>query len=130
MKKRTPEAEYVGVGYVEDHDLVFNRKGSYRPGGVASIVPVVGVRAYGVIWAISPEELAEMDRIEDPNAYERVSKTVVTVDGRHLDCNVYVALPQGDIPADQPYLELIIKAAETAMLPAEWIDRIKKYRAT
>ena len=130
MKKRTPNAEYVGVGYVPDHDLVFNRKGSYRPGGVASIVPTNGVRAYGVVWAISPEELNEMDRIEDPNAYERVQKTVITVDGKELRCNVYIAFPQGDIPADQPYLELIIKAALAADLPHEWIDRIKRYRIT
>ena len=75
MKQRVPQAEYVGVGYVPDHDLVFNRKGSYRPGGVASIVPMPGVRAYGVVWAISPEELAEMDRVEDPTAYERIQKT-------------------------------------------------------
>ena len=43
-------------------------------------------------------------------------------------CHVYVAFSQGDILADQPYLELIIKAAEAASLPREWIDRIKKYR--
>jgi gamma-glutamylcyclotransferase len=130
MNKRAPQAEYVGVGYVPDHDLVFNRKGSYRPGGVASIVPASGARAYGVVWAISPAELAEMDRIEDPRAYERVQKTVITTDGKELLCNVYIAFPQGDIPADQPYLELIIKAAQTASLPPEWIDRIKKYRTT
>jgi hypothetical protein len=130
LKKRTPQADYVGVGYVPDHDLVFNRKGSYRLGGVASIVPASGVRAYGVVWAISPEELAEMDRFEDPNAYERVQKTVITNDGKELLCNVYIAFPQGDIPADQPYLELIIKAAQTANLPCDWIERIKKYRTT
>jgi hypothetical protein len=128
MKKRTPLAEYVGIGHIPNHDLVFNRKGSYRPGGVASVVPKKGVDAYGVIWAISHDELKEMDRIEDPTAYERVQKTVVKEDGTEVVCNVYVAFPQGDIPADQPYLELIISAAKSAGLPEDWVARIKQYR--
>jgi hypothetical protein len=130
MTKRTPLAEYVGVGHIPNHDLVFNRKGSYRPGGVASIVPEAGVNAYGVIWAISNEELVEMDRIEDPTAYERVQKNVTREDGKEFLCHVYVAFPQGNIPADQPYLELILAAAEKADLPPNWIVRLKGYRTT
>jgi hypothetical protein len=129
IKQRTPSAELVGIGYVPDHDLVFNRKGSYRPGGVASIVPSQGVKAYGVVWAISPSDLEKMDAIEDPQAYERVCKTVITEDGDELVCNVYVSFPQGDIAPDQPYLELIISAAEVAGLPEGWISRLKRYRA-
>jgi gamma-glutamylcyclotransferase (GGCT)/AIG2-like uncharacterized protein YtfP len=128
MKKRTPFAEYVGVGHIPDYDLVFNRKGSYRPGGVASVVPKNGMNAYGVVWAISLDELKEMDKIEDPQAYERIQKTVVKEDGTEMVCHVYVAFPQGDMEADQPYLELIIKAAESAGLPKTWIERLKKYR--
>jgi gamma-glutamylcyclotransferase (GGCT)/AIG2-like uncharacterized protein YtfP len=128
MKERTPLAEYIGVGYIPNHDLVFNRKGSYRPGGVASVVPKEGVNTYGIVWAISPDELKEMDRIEDPKAYERIHKTVIMSDGKQLTCNVYVAFPQGDIVADQNYLELIIAAAESAGLPAHWVERIKQYR--
>jgi len=130
MKKRTPSAEYVGIGHIPDHDIVFNRKGSYRPGGVASIVPKQGVNAYGVIWAIDPDELREMDRIEDPLAYERVQKAVIKEDGTEVLCNVYLTFPQGDVAADQPYLELIIQAAEHVGLPEDWIARIKKYRKT
>ena len=128
MKQRTPYAEFVGVGHIADHDLVFNRKGSYRPGGVASIIPRTGRKVYGVIWAISPAELAEMDRIEDPTAYERVKKTVIREDGNKFQCDVYITFPQGDIPADQPYLELIIKAAQSAKLPDHWIERLQEYR--
>jgi hypothetical protein len=130
MKERTPSAEYVGIGYVPDHDLVFNRKGTYRPGGVSSIVPKEGVNAYGVIWAISPEELEKMDRIEDPEAYERVLRTVIMEDGEEVKCNVYISFPQGDIPPDQPYLELVIKAAGSAGLPAHWVKRLKRYQVS
>lgn len=129
MKERTPSAEFVGIGYVPDHDLVFNRKGSYRPGGVASIVPSRGVNAYGVVWAISPRDLERMDAIEDPQAYKRVEKLVVTEGDEKLLCNVYVAFPEGDIAPDQPYLELMIQAAEAAGLPDGWIRRMKQYRA-
>ena len=129
MKKRTPLAEYVGVGHVVDHDLVFNRKGSYRPGGVASIVPKAGVNAYGVIWAISDDELAEMDRIETLRLMSAWEKWLLGKMER-ISRQVYVAFPQGNILADQPYLELIIAAAEKANLPTEWIERLRKYRTT
>lgn len=128
MKERTPNAEYVGVGIVKNHDLVFNRKGSYRPGGVSSIVPKNGVDVYGVVWKISHAELKEMDRIEDPEAYERVTKDVL-VNDELIPCQTYISFPQGDIEADQPYLELIIDSAEAANLPGHWIERLKKYRA-
>lgn len=128
MKKRTPRAEYIGVSFIPNHDLVFNRKGSYRPGGVASIIPKDGVNVYGVVWAISSEELLEMDRLEDPEAYERIQKNVITDDGEELTCHVYVAFPQGNIEADQDYLELIISAANSAKLPQHWIERIEQYR--
>lgn len=128
MKERTPNATYIGVGRALDHDLVFNRRGSYRPGGVASIVPSKDLDAYGVVWAISDAELAKMDRIEDPEAYHRVTMPIVMDAGETIDCEVYIAYPQGDIPADQPYLEKIIAAAISAKLSEDWIARIKKYR--
>lgn len=128
MKKRTPLAEFISIGYVPNHDLVFNRRGSYRPGGVASIEPFDGRNVYGVIWAISPEELKEMDRIEDPDAYERVEMDVISENGSAVRCHVYIAFSQGEFIADQPYLELIISAAKSSGLPEEWINRIEQYR--
>jgi hypothetical protein len=71
----------------------------------------------GVIWALHKSDLDEMDRIEDPKAYRRVKKIVVNENGETAQCNVYVAFPQGDIAADQPYLVLIIAAAKSAGLP-------------
>lgn len=129
MKERTPNAEHVGTGYVEGYDIVFNRKGSYRLGGVSSIVPCEGVNAYGVVWSISDGELSELDRIEDPSAYERVTKRVTLTNRETIDCQVYVSFPQEDIAADQEYLEIIISAAQSAGLPNHWIERIKQYRS-
>lgn len=128
MKKRTPNAKYVDVGFVDNYDLVFNRKGSYRPGGVASLIPKENSKAYGVVWEISSSELADMDRIEDPEAYERVQLLIKMNGGSEEMCEVYIAFPEGNLEADQPYLELIIDAAISAKLPEKWIDRIKTYR--
>jgi gamma-glutamylcyclotransferase (GGCT)/AIG2-like uncharacterized protein YtfP len=130
MKKRTPSAEYVGIGRIPNHDLVFNRKGTYRPGGVASIEPRPGIDVYGVVWSLSELDLAEMDRIEDPRAYQRVRKRVIKDGGGKADCNVYVAFPQGNIAPDKAYLELIIAAAQSADLPSHWIERLMQFRAS
>jgi len=128
MKERISASEYVGVGYLPDHELVFNRKGSYRPGGVASIVAKEGSTAYGVVWRMPSKVLPQLDQIEDPAAYERTEKTVHMLDGEKFESYVYVSFPQGDIDADPEYLEVIISAAEKINLPTSYIDDLKRHR--
>ncbi len=132
MLERCPSAERVGIGVIRQYELVFNRKGSYRPGGVASIVPSENPdqNVFGVIWKISSEDLEGLDDIEDPSAYERVTIDVQLLGGQILPCQTYLAFPQAQhVTPDPHYLELLLDAAKAAALPPDYIDLISRFRS-
>jgi gamma-glutamylcyclotransferase len=126
MRTRCPAAKSIGVGYVRRYELVFNRKGTYRPGAVASMVPSERDQCvYGVIWDMTSEELAIMDAIEQ--SYERVLLDVFALDGRVHQCQTYIAIPESDPPLPDPeYVAILLHAATEARLPATYIETITK----
>lgn len=126
---RLDTAEKVTRGVLLDHQLVFNRKGSYRDGGVASVVPAEGKRVYGIIWKVPAADLADLDEIEDvPAAYKRVTKTVNSLDGEKHSCEVYVSIPEGNLEPDPEYLNLLIEAAENADLPQDYLTYLQSFK--
>lgn len=129
MRMRCPAAKTIGVGIVHQYELVFNRKGTYRPGAVASIVPCEnGACVYGVIWELTPTDLAELDAIEQ--AYKRLPLRVSTPQGQRYDCHTYIAIPEDDPPEpDQDYLLIILNAATRLGLPTSYVERIERFRA-
>lgn len=132
MRKRCPSAERVGIGIIQQYELVFNRKGSYRPGGVASIVPSEDPDqyVYGVIWKLTSKDLEELDNIEDPKAYERITIDVQLLGDQIYSCQTYISFPQANYVIPDPhYLELLLEAARAADLPQDYIELISKFRS-
>jgi gamma-glutamylcyclotransferase (GGCT)/AIG2-like uncharacterized protein YtfP len=84
MKERVPHAEVVGLGHILGYKLEFNRIGTYRAGGVASIVPHIGGEVHGVIWQVPKPELEALDKIEDPRAYDRIQMSVEGSDAHYI----------------------------------------------
>lgn len=128
MEKRTNNASQVTVGFLPDHEMVFNRKGSYRPGGVASVEKKNGKRVYGVVWKIPAIKLAELDEAEDPKAYARHPEKVIGEDGHEYLCHVYKSFPEGQFDPDINYIEKIISAAEEVKLPPEYISYLQEIK--
>jgi cation transport regulator ChaC len=128
MTARCPSALKVCVAVLAGHRLVFNRSGSYRPGGVANLEPSPGERVYGVLWKLSRAEFQALDQAEDPRAYGREQVQVRSEDGQPYDCDAYMAIPdQPDIP-DCNYLEALIQAGHDAGLPPEYLTRLHARR--
>jgi gamma-glutamylcyclotransferase (GGCT)/AIG2-like uncharacterized protein YtfP len=127
MQSRCSSAIKINNGFITDHKLVFNRKGSYREGGVASIEPAARNKVWGVIYQLSEQDFIALDKIEDPNAYIRKEMEVMS-DREEFRCEVYLAIPQGDIPPNKEYLELIIRAAKRSKLPKDYIRKLEDYR--
>lgn len=125
MKQRCPSAERMGVAALRDHKLVFNRRGSYRPGGVASVEPAEGERVYGVTWRVTASDLERLDETEDPAAYRRRDATVYGLDGSAQRACVYEAIPEGVFEPDEDYLGLLFAAASKAGLPKAYLDGLK-----
>lgn len=129
MTKRCPSAAMVGLGRLPGFELVFNRKGSYRPGAVASIEPKRDQTAivHGVVWRISTEDLEELDRIEDPTAYYRRTLPIQLKDDGEVECEVYISFPNTtDLPPDPEYLTLIVTAAKEVGLPQPYIKGLEQ----
>jgi gamma-glutamylcyclotransferase (GGCT)/AIG2-like uncharacterized protein YtfP len=126
MQRRCPSAERIGIASLRDHELVFNRRGSYRPGGVASAVAARGERVYGVLWRISSSDLEHLDETEDTDAYRRRMETVHGLDGSAWRAFVYEAIPEGEFEPDEGYLELLITSAVKAGLPKPYVDALRK----
>jgi gamma-glutamylcyclotransferase (GGCT)/AIG2-like uncharacterized protein YtfP len=125
MSARLPSAQKIGTGFIEGYKLAFNRKGSYRSGGVASIVSQPQSRVYGVIWSIPKAEMARLDTIEDPLAYKPIFVEVQPEKGNSFQCHAYQAIPQGDFKPDAEYHSLVIEAAKEAGLPADYIEALE-----
>lgn len=132
MAHRCPGAREVGIGVLEGHRLVFNRRGSYRPGGVASVVPTGegpgGVP--GVVWRLDAKAIAALDRVEDPGAYTREVIQVCAL-GAHGErplwrCFAYIAIPQADhIRPDRAYAEIILGEALRRGFSESYVSSIR-----
>jgi gamma-glutamylcyclotransferase (GGCT)/AIG2-like uncharacterized protein YtfP len=125
MKERCPSAQRIAVAMLRDYELVFNRLGSYRPGGVASVAPAEGKRVYGVVWRISSSDLDRLDEVEDPAAYQRDIATVFGLDGSRWRAYLYEATPEGVFEPDRDYLELMVEAAVESGLPEKYVAALK-----
>lgn len=127
MTDRCPSAQKVGIGILQNHEIVFNRKGSYRPGGVASVQQKDGARVYGVIWKINPSEFSELDKSEDMTAYRRFNENINTMDGKVYKSHIYKAIPQGTFEPDREYLRLMIDSSKEQDLPSEYIEYLESF---
>jgi hypothetical protein len=128
MTARCPSALLVCVVVLTGYRLVFNRSGSYRPGGVANLEPDPDERVYGVLWKLTTADLQSLDQTEDPRAYRREQLKVHSMDGKPYSCHAYLAIPdQPDVP-DCAYLDTLIQAGSRAGLPPEYLARLHARR--
>jgi gamma-glutamylcyclotransferase (GGCT)/AIG2-like uncharacterized protein YtfP len=112
--------------------LYFPRHSDRRQGGVGSILSKSDETVWGVVFGLTAEDLAKLDRSEGTSvgAYRRVRIQVAW--GRDLKQEVwtYLAIPQDEPPRHYPphedYLAQYIRGAESFKLPAEYIDKLKR----
>jgi Gamma-glutamyl cyclotransferase, AIG2-like len=128
MLTRCPSAMMICPVMLPEHRLVFNRSGTYRPGGVANIEPSSGERVYGLLWKMAATDFTRLDQTEDPRAYRRERARVYSLRGQPYDCHAYYAIPdQPDCP-DHDYLVTLIQAGRNAGLPPEYLTQLQARR--
>lgn len=129
MKGRCNSAVRVGIGMLNNYELVFNRKGTYRAGGVASIKAAEGHRVYGVIWRINSSDFWDLDEKEDPKAYVRKKITITTLSGDAYACHLYESIPQGgSFKPDKEYLKRMIRGGREAGLSEDYIRYLESFK--
>ncbi|MCH8842513.1 MAG: gamma-glutamylcyclotransferase [SAR324 cluster bacterium] len=83
MRGRCPDSSPWRTAYLPAHRLAFGNVSAYRGGGVATILPDEGQNTQGLIYSLSDDDLAQLDRWEAyPQKYDRLRAQVFDAQGR------------------------------------------------
>ncbi|MDF1565295.1 MAG: gamma-glutamylcyclotransferase [Deltaproteobacteria bacterium] len=117
MRRRCPGAVALGLATLAEHRLTFRRWS--RVTGVADVERKVGCEVPGILWAITPDHEATLDRCEGV-ASDVYRKKWLTVNhqGLRIQALVYVMAPgcREHDPAED-YLGVIARAYKAWKLP-------------
>jgi gamma-glutamylcyclotransferase (GGCT)/AIG2-like uncharacterized protein YtfP len=124
MRARCPDARVVGRAVLRGHRFVVTRD------GYASVTAAPGGIVHGLLWRISPRDLAALDAYENIEAglFRRVLLSVQT-HGRSAKALVYIGRSGGPGRARAGYMELVAMAAREAGLPSDYVAGLDRLRA-
>ena len=93
--------------------------------GYASVVPAPSSEVHGILWRITPRDLAALDAYEDVagGLYRRVMLPVIA-DGRSLQALVYLGAEKREGDPRTGYMELVVQAARENGLPEDYIESL------
>jgi len=118
MRSRCPGANDPLNAVLDDHDWLLNRR------GVATLEPAPGREVHGVLWDVTADDLAALDRWEGVPRYYRRSTMAVRTNAGSVDAEVYidpVVDPISDPEHWRPgYLDVIRRGAAERALPEHW----------
>jgi gamma-glutamylcyclotransferase (GGCT)/AIG2-like uncharacterized protein YtfP len=123
-----PRHRYMGVARLRDHRLAFTRKSIRTGTGVADVIQADGNTVWGVLYEISADELARMDRKEGYDwAYTRVEIPIQLQDGRKRAAVVYTVRYKEatEVLPSRQYLDQIIRAARVRGLPTTYVRQLE-----
>src|SRR5215470_863751 len=122
MGARCPGATALGVATLAGWRFVIN------PDGYGSIAPHRGGIVHGVLWRLTPRDLAAV------NAYENVEgglylrrMLAVAFRARSISALVYVARRQGQGTPRPGYIRLVVEAARDWRLPEPYIRSLQQW---
>ena len=137
MALRCPGATVVGLGELRDHRLTFPLTSHDWGGGVASVGVAHGESVWGVVYELTDEHLAALDRYEQfvgpgdqHNLYDRETTSVQLVradDGsfpRRLHAWIYLAQAANPSRPSRRYLDTVLAGARHHRLPEEYVAKI------
>ncbi len=131
MRARCPQSDLdwfiaEAIGW----DLCFPRMSARRKGGVGSIVKSADTSVWGVVFAVSEEDLVRLDSFEGvPQSYTRDGLEVTTQNGTAREVWSYFAVSQGrEFAPHSEYLALYLSGAQHFGLPPNYIEKLRRIR--
>ena len=128
MRVRCPAAQPLGPAMLRGWRYVIAQ-------GYGSVMPASGMCAHGVLWRLTPRDLAALNAFEslDSGLYRRAILPV-EVAGQRVRALVYVARTGGKPRAMPGYQERVVAAAQDWKLPPRYIAELARlapaYRAS
>ncbi|HEY2953964.1 MAG TPA: gamma-glutamylcyclotransferase family protein [Candidatus Eisenbacteria bacterium] len=137
MESRCPGATVVGLAALHDHRLSFPRNSDRWGGGVSSLQLAHGHTVWGMLFDLTEEQIAALDRYEgfvgpgnQHNVYDREQVTVELTrpdDGsfpRRVRAWAYLARPSNPSPPSRRYMETVLRGARHHRLPEEYVAKL------
>jgi gamma-glutamylcyclotransferase (GGCT)/AIG2-like uncharacterized protein YtfP len=123
MRDRCPDATAVRTARLLSYLFIINSR------GVATVVPAGSSTVHGVLWRITAECEARLDRYEGVKwgTYTKETLGVKAEDGQAIEALVYVARDSEPGEGRDGYVERIVAAAEHQGLPASYIEELRSW---
>jgi gamma-glutamylcyclotransferase (GGCT)/AIG2-like uncharacterized protein YtfP len=122
MATRCPHARSLGIATLAGWRFVI------VPEGYGSIAPCAGSVVHGVLWRLTPRDLAAINAYEslDSGLYRRRFLPVQHGASRKRAL-VYVARPRGAGTPRPGYISLVVAAAREWELPARYVRSLQRW---
>jgi hypothetical protein len=122
MRRRCPGAQLEGRAYLPGYRFIIMRS------GYASVVAAPGDGVHGLLWRLTPREVAALNAYEnlDGGLYRAVALAVVS-HRRRRAARVYVGRDR-TLGRPQPgYLEIVTQAARDAGFPPYYLRSLARW---
>jgi hypothetical protein len=122
MRARCPQAVDIGTATLPGWRFVVT------PDGVGSIVRRTGAIVHGVLWRVTPRDLAAINAYEslDSGLYLR-RRLAVCHGSKRTAALVYVARRRGEGMPRPGYISLVVEAARDWELPERYIRSLQRW---
>jgi len=136
VKKSLPDAQFVSRATVEGHQVAFSAftedvSDEMMHGG-CHLEEAPGKILYGVLYEISDEELAKLDKLTrvEQGRYEKKHLTIDDGKGRSYNAVAHsIKNPKGKSRPSREYMEHMIKGAKSHGFPKPYIELLEKLRS-
>ena len=121
MAKRCPQAKPLGIAMIDGYRFTIGS------GGYACLARAPGKSVHGVLWRLTPRDLAALDAYEsiDTGLYRRAFLPV-RFGGRTSQALLYLGRRPGQSRPRRGYLQSVIAAARDWKLPPGYIARLER----
>lgn len=125
MAHHAPGALHQGMAVLPDHAF------GIAAGGVGTVRQARGESVHGVLWELTPQDVAALDRFEgvSENFYRCHTVLVLTPDGEVLAATIYRPTDDGPGTPQPGYLERIIEVGNRLAFPPEYIASLTRWLA-
>jgi hypothetical protein len=122
MLARSPGVKPVGIGKLQGWRFIIMRY------GYASVVPCPGRVVHGVLWRLTPRDLAALNAYEalDSGLYRRRMLSV-RCNGHLLSALVYIGRSQTTGRPRAGYQDIVLPAARDWNLPPAYIAELERW---
>ena len=131
LHQRVGDYEHIGVGFLPDHQLVFNKCGG-DGSGKCTVIENIGHKVWGAICQLDLKQKDKLDYYEGVgHGYDAVFKNIVMQD-QNMDALLYQAqldaMDDGLAPFHW-YKEFVLSGAKYHQLPNHYIGYLQQFES-